>query len=285
MEQRDAAQDSWLERLQRIDRRYIFLLMAVAVIVPIVLGVRLPVGEPTRPVRLVYDKIDSLPAGSVVLMAYDFGPSSAPELVPMAVAILRHCFSRDIDVVAISFYTVGPPLAQGVLDQVAKEFGKKYGENYVNLGYLPGMVPLLIRMSTDIPGTYKQDYTRTRMSELPLMSRVRSYDDIALVVDLASSDTPAIWITVVNARYQQEVAAGVTAVMAVDYYPYIQSRQLVGMLGGLKGAAEYESLVGRPDEATKRMPAQSFAHGLIILLVLLGNTAYVIARIRARRGA
>jgi len=285
LEQRDTAQDGWLERLQRIDRRYIFLLMAAAVTVPIVLRARLPVGEPTRPVKLVYERIDSLPAGSVVMLAFDFGPSSAPELIPMAKALLRHCFSRDIDVVGISFYTVGPPLAQGVLDEVAKEFGKKRGEDYVNLGYLPGMLALLISMSTDIPGTYKQDFTKTRMSELPLMSRVRSYDDIALVVDLASSDTPAIWITVANARYEQQVAAGVTAVMAVDYYPYIQSRQLVGMLGGLKGAAEYESLIEHPEEATRRMPAQSFAHAVIIAFVLLGNTAYVIARIRARRGA
>jgi len=39
------------------------------------------------------------------------------------------------------------------------------------------------------------------------------------------------------------VAVGVTAVMAADLYPYLQSGQLVGMLAGLKGAAEYEKLV------------------------------------------
>jgi hypothetical protein len=39
------------------------------------------------------------------------------------------------------------------------------------------------------------------------------------------------------------VAVGVTAVMAADMYPYLQSGQLIGMLSGLKGAAEYEKLV------------------------------------------
>jgi hypothetical protein len=285
LEQPSPQRSDILERLQRVDRRYIFLLMAAAIIVPTLLRVRLPVGEATRPVRMVYDGIAGLPPGSVVMMAFDFGPASAPELTPMAAAILRHCFARDLKVVALTFYTVGPPMAQSVLDEVAKEFGKTYGEDYVNLGFQPVMLAALISMATDIPGTYPQDYTEHKMSDLPLMDHVRSYDDIALVVDLASSDTPFAWITVVNARYQEQIAAGVTAVMAVDCYPYIQSKQLVGMLGGLKGAAEYEALVEHAGDATRRMPAQSFAHGLIILFVLLGNAGYVIVRARARRRA
>jgi hypothetical protein len=52
-----------------------------------------------------------------------------------------------------------------------------------------------------------------------------------------------MWITYARPKYGLNVAVGVTAVMAADMYPYLQSGQLVGMLSGLKGAAEYEKLV------------------------------------------
>ena len=115
---------------------------------------------------------------------------------------------------------------------------------------------------------------------LPRMST-----DIDLVVDLASGQTPTTWITLVGARYEQEIAAGVTAVMGVEYYPYLQSGQLVGLLGGLKGAADYETLIERVGKGTTRMTAQSFAHALIIVFVLIGNAAYVISRLRRRDNA
>ena len=44
--------------------------------------------------------------------------------------------------------------------------------------------------------------------------------------------------------------AGCTAVSAPEYYPYVQSGQLSGLLGGLAGAAAYPFSIG--DERTLR---------------------------------
>jgi hypothetical protein len=284
LEQRDAAHVSIVERMQRIDRRYIFLLMAAAVIVPTLWGLQLPVGKTSPTVEMLHEKIESLPEGSVVMLAYDFGPSAAPELYPMGTALLRHCFGRNIKVLGVALNFTGAPLCEMAMDETGKELGKTAGEDYVNLGWQPGVLPVLMGMATDIPGTFKEDHSGTKMSDLPLMSRARSYDDVALVVDLASSSSPDTWIALVGARFEQEVAAGVTAVMGADYYPYIQSGQLVGLLGGLKGAAEYETLIEQSGKGTTRMTAQSFAHALIVLFVLMGNAAYAITRARSRRG-
>ena len=78
---------------------------------------------------------------------------------------------------------------------------------------------------------------------------------------------------------------GGTAVVAPELYPYYP-QQLVGLMGGLKGASEYESaLVDRYPayrnatmEATMRMGPQVVTHVLIVLLVLLGNLAYFFGR-------
>ena len=68
------------------------------------------------------------------------------------------------------------------------------------------------------------------------------------------------------------MGAGCTAVSATQYYPDLNSGQINGLIGGLKGAAEYEflrdpNLEGTDNQALAGMTAQSVVHVLIILLV------------------
>jgi hypothetical protein len=85
--------------------------------------------------------------------------------------------------------------------------------------------------------------------------------------------------------YPDEITliAGCTGVQAPLLYPYIPE-QLPGLLGAIKGAAEYEKLVfdryyrdeglevpGRYQEGVRRMGPQLVAHLLMILLIIAGN--------------
>src|SRR5207253_4690838 len=71
-----------------IDRRIIFLLIALATLLPLLHPFGLPI-KVSPEVRGVYDYIESLPEGSVFLLSLDFDPSSKPELEPQAIALLR----------------------------------------------------------------------------------------------------------------------------------------------------------------------------------------------------
>ena len=55
------------------------------------------------------------------------------------------------------------------------------------------------------------------------------------------------------------------------------------MLAGMPGAAEYEKLIGTPGIAIQGMAAQSFAHLVIVLFIVLGNLAYFITERRERK--
>jgi hypothetical protein len=79
----------------------------------------------------------------------------------------------------------------------------------------------------------------------------------------------------VASRYHLPTIAGVTAVSAPEYYPYLQAGQLKGLLGGMAGGAEYETLIRKPALATRGMDAQSLAHVFIALMILLGNLAFL----------
>ncbi len=266
---------SILERISNLDRRIIFLTVAIAVIVPLFLPLRLPI-EVTPPVQQLYDVIDSMPARSVVLISIDYDPSGAPELQPATLSIMRHCFAKDLRVLVLGLWAPGVPLGVSALEEVAVgEFGKEYGVDFVNFGYKPGGAVTLVNLGRDVHDVCRQDHNGTPVDSLSMMDDVRAANDIGLVISMSmgipGSDQ---WIWYYHARYRGNLATAQTAIGAPKYYQYLQSGQLVGLIGGMKGAAEYERLVGRRGLATVGMDSQSISHLLIIGFVLLGNIIY-----------
>jgi hypothetical protein len=71
------------------------------------------------------------------------------------------------------------------------------------------------------------------------------------------------------------IIGGLTAVYTADIQPFYQSGQMKGILGGLKGAAEYETRIGRPGDGMAGMRSQKVAHYMIIAFIVLGNVAYL----------
>ena len=94
----------------------------------------------------------------------------------------------------------------------------------------------------DIYTLFPNDRYGTPLGEGPLMQRVHRYSDMKLVVSFATGIIGEWWANLINAQFGIPVACGCTAVSAPKYYAYLQSGQMIGMLGGLKGASEYERL-------------------------------------------
>ena len=84
------------QKLLRLDRRWIFLIVAIVVAIPIIHPLGLPVYE-TPEVRALYDSIDALPEGAPILISLDYEPGSTPECDPMATALLTHCFRKNLE--------------------------------------------------------------------------------------------------------------------------------------------------------------------------------------------
>ena len=77
---------------------------------------------------------------------------------------------------------------------------------------------------------------------------------------------------------------------AAEYYAFLQTGQFVGMLGGMKGGAEYEEINETRLEVKVRrvasiaMDAQNAVHIFIIVIVIMGNISFfVLKRNKARR--
>jgi hypothetical protein len=271
-----------------IIRRVIYVLVAAAVIVPYLVEVPLPF-RPSPWARKLYDQVDRLEPGSHVMLAFDYAPGSKEELYPMSVALLRHCFEKDLVPIVMTHWVEGVGLCRVLCEEAAAEAGKADGEekvsgrDYVFLGFKPGYQNLVLNMGENLKGAFDKDFYGKPTEEMPALKGVGSLKDVDLVIDVAAGQTVEMWIAYGADRFGFPLGAGCTAVMAPDLYPFLQSKQLVGFLGGLRGAADYEVLLERSGDATRGMQAQSATHLLLIVLLLAANVRFAVARIRGKR--
>ena len=275
--------DFWT-KLSGLDRRWIYLGVAISVIFPILVEIKMPVSV-TPEARQLYDAIDALPDSYTVMLTFYYYASATPETEPASRAALHHLFQKNCKVITLTTIPLGgPAISERVTREMAELYGKVYGVDYVNLGYKANYVAVLSGMGSSIKKIYPADNSGTPLSELPIMDSVENYDDIEFIFVVSDNAIVDYWISIVNAQYNTPVGAAVTAVSAPRYYPMITSGQMTGLLGGMKGAAEYEIMVEQTGSATKGMSAQSLAHFLIIAIVILGNVGYFVSR-RKRPGA
>jgi hypothetical protein len=289
---------SLLDRILRIDRRWIFLLVGLSVLIPILIPLGLPIST-THPTQAAFDFIEGLKPGDVVWLSFDYGPSSAPENDPMADGFMRHCLSKDVKVIVCALYPLGGlGLANSSVARIAAEFpNKKYGVDFVNLGYKDGAEAVMRRLGENIADAFPTDVNGTPVGEFPILQGIGSLRQVKLVFTVATGLIGEYWITLVNAQFGTPVIVGPTAVSAPKYYAFLSSRQLAGMLGGMKGAAEYEQLLigrypplaefyrsTRSFTAVKGMDAQTGIHLVIILFVVIGNLAFFLNRLRRDQG-
>ena len=259
--------------LETLDRRWIFLTVGLLVLLPLLFPLALPLFI-SPPVASFVKAVDSIPDGSKVLMSCDYDPGGIPEMVPMTRTAIRHLMDKKCKVIITVLWNGGPGLVDRVVRQVIEtEYPDRvYGVDYVNLGYKAGDEAVMVLMGQGILNAFPRDYRGDETRNMPIMKGVRDYSSFPMLVSI-SSGYPGTkeWVQQVQARFHIDMVAGVTAVSAPEYYPYLQSKQLLGLLGGMAGAAEYEKARGEKGSATRGMDAQSVAHYFVAFCILLGN--------------
>ena len=265
------------DRLERLDRRIVYALMFVVVLVPLLRPVRLPLGIGS-PARRFHATIEALRPGSIVVMPFDYDPGVMAEVHPMAVAVLRRLLEKRVRVIAVTLQPAGPPLADRAWAEVGPPLGRKYGVDFVNLGYKSGNEALILALGASMKTTFPLDAHGAAVDTLPLMRDIDKLGEASLLIEIAGTVAANIWVQQAQGRFHVPMVAGVVGVLAPEFFPYLQAGQVRGLLGGMAGAAEYEALTGHPGTATRGMDAQSLAHLLIVALIALGNALWFTRR-------
>jgi len=283
--------------LQNLDRRWIYLLMGLSIAIPILIQLQFP-EKPLALSQAVFDEIEKLPPGSPVLMAWDFDPSGEGELKPMATAFVRHCCERRLKMYFVTLWPAGPQMIDDSIREVIQQDFPDlvYGVDYVDLGYKAGYEAVIKVIVTDLRGLYTTDARGTNIDQIPMCRDIDNLQQMKLIINVSAGYAGTKeWVQYAATPYPNiRLVAGNTGVQAALMYPYIPN-QLSGMLGAIKGAAEYEELVvdrydrqrghappPRYQEARRRMGPQLVAHLLMIGLIVCGNILYFAGRNRPR---
>lgn len=272
---------NFFDKMMKIDRRWVYLAIGLAVIIPSIKSFDVPVSVSPE-VKRIYDFVDDMQAGEYLFVCVDYDPSSMAELNPMAVAIVNQAFVKDIKIIFVTLSQFGPGLVEQITSELAANHNKVNGVDYAFLGYRPYPAIVILAMGVDFRVPFPQDYYGTPLDSLPVMDGIKNFDDVKGVIEITSGNTAEFWLIYGNGRYGFPLAIGITGVMSANYYQYLSSGQLFGIIPGVKGAAEYEELVGFPGEGKAQMAYQVIAHGVIIVFIIISNVAYFATR--KRRG-
>jgi len=229
--------------------------------------------------QAVHDAIEALEPGSIFMLSTDWEASTEAESGPQTEAIVRHVLGRDLKLIIVGLWPQGNSATQQIVERIASEMGKTYGVDWVNLGYKPGGEVVLSSLAANLRELYSSDVKGTPLDQLEICRGLTSAKDVDLVCSVSWGDPGHLtWAKMVQTQVGVPVVAAVTAVSLPGCAPYLQSGQLLGVVGGLGGAAQYEKLVGYAGKATAGMGAQSFGHILVLTLVVLGNIGYLATR-------
>ncbi len=280
-----------------IDRRILYLIAMLVMAVPLFVDVPLPVADNPNSdnfFRYIQELEQTDENPNMIFLSANFSPDTRGESLPQARAIIRHLLVSGKKFAIFTFNGTSAPgqeMANRAALQIAEELreqgiDRRYGRDWVNLGFRPASLAILQSLPLDIPGFFKRDSRGTAVTAIPVMQGVRTHKDIGLWIDVCPSAT-YLWImAAVTDKYSKPMLLAPTSVMVPDIYPYVASGQVDGLLRGILGAAEYESLLVKNglatarDTGTRQMTSVAALDGYIILLIIIGNVAYF----RSRRG-
>jgi hypothetical protein len=196
----------------------------------------------------------------------------------MIVAVAKHLASRPYKVMILAAWRPEGALVneQTVVPVFRAEKDRKYGEDWVNLGFLPGGEGAVARLAYDIKGLIKTDYYGNDVSTLPMMKDINKATDVDLVVVGDYADwlyMRQVWVPVFHIPIVSMKTAG-EAAETMGMYP--QSTKAV--IGGVRSGAEYELLIKQPGLSTQGLSSVTLAVVLFVVTVIIGNIIYVWGR-------
>jgi len=267
-----------------VERRMVFLYIGLGVMLPLMMKIAPPLPI-TSDVQKLCDYIEKLEPDSKVLCAFDFDPPSAPELQPMAVAFVKYAFKHNLKMIIMGLWPQGPQQAQlaittALKDSTVASHSHVEGVDWVNLGFQSGNEFVIQSMGSTFKSMFPRDTRLIPYDSIPLMKNVVNFSNVDFVMNFGAGKPGTIeWVQLGVDRFKAKLGAGNTAVQATEVYPYLRSGQLVGLLGGMSGAAEFEKVLNEKGKASTFLLAQMFGHAMVMAFVIIGNVAYfVLAR-------
>jgi hypothetical protein len=179
--------------LRNLDRRLIYLVLFVALSVPLLFKYSVPPARMQSAERLfnVIDGLEIKPP-EIAFVALDLGPSTKAENEPQSEVVVEHLMRKRVPLALFSIYYQAESFLESIPERVARRLMREmpgqvweYGKDWVNLGYRPGAAGLVqgIPKSDNLAELFAEDARGNKLSELPAFREVRTLRQIKILAE------------------------------------------------------------------------------------------------------
>jgi len=265
-------------RMQHVDVRVIYTLIFILISISLLRPFGVPIYI-TDNTRNLYNVIDKLPPGSKVLIGSEMTSGLWAEYGCMSTVLFDHLFRKDIQIFITSFqYSSSLVLTRELVFPKIDNgnfYGKIYGVDWVDLGFIPGAETAMIKFGTNIMTTTSADYLGTPLDQLPVMKGVNKATDFNLVIVMGGSITIQ-YIRQFSGQWGLPVGSATSALNYPKWLPYVSTGQIIGILNGIRGGAEYEVLIGKIGLGfgAQNIDGLSLIYIMLFILIFLANVGY-----------
>jgi hypothetical protein len=183
-------------------------------------------------------------------------------------AVVEHLIKRGTSLALISTNLNGPALGERVMAPLAEKYAYRAGEQYVNLGYLPGGASGVLGFA--VTPDFSTFMNRGDLWGVPFLQSVRKLTDFAVVVVITDdADTARVWVEQagpVLAGNNRALIMVVSAQAEPMVHPYLASNQVKGLIAGEFGAVTYEREVFISDGLGRKY-WDAYLIGLLVALL------------------
>jgi hypothetical protein len=278
---------SIFKTIANIDRRFfyaaVFLITTILLIFP--LGLPLLVSPE---VTQAYDIVESLESGDVVIINFCLSASGYAQLQGACNSMIDHVFRQEGVLVIFTMTADQAPimleeiianngqLMEGYSDYPWYEInGKKYLEDYVNMGYFPGIDKWIAYLSSDFREAIgNSDWYGVAVADWFDANDVTHARDIDLVISFDSDDGASDFMRFFFLEYETPVIQSMIGVMVAGAKVQYNAGNYAAIVPSIRGAAEYQYLANYPGYALTQMDAFSVVQFFLIFLMVLGNIGY-----------
>jgi hypothetical protein len=257
-----------LSKLQNIDRRIIYTVVFLVLLVPMFKPIGLPL-KISQVTQSAYDTVEAMPAGSLVMLTTANAPGTSAELEPQTIALIKHWIKKDFKIIMWPSAAESPRFIDGYA-ALLKANGYVEGTDFLVLPYLAGGETVFGSMAAD----FKSTFNMIAPGQSALWDSITDIGDVDLMADCGGGESQLWAIAHIEAKHGTPTICLITAVILAVRQPFYTSGQFKGIVSGLNGAAEYEVLARVPGKGASGMDAQSMGHLWVIFTILAGNVAY-----------
>jgi len=292
--------------LQSFPRRGLFALLFLAATLPLFTSVTLP-NKPWDDSVDFYKNLMDLKPGDKVLIGSDWTLGTRAESGGEFEALIHILMRKGVK---FALYSTGdvqaPSVAREAIAEIAKDEAQKNNvplykpfQDYVICGFFPNSEGETLAINNNVRGAFggRKDYPADGppqdVLQSPVFQGVNKISDFKYLVLISPSSTEKITIQRVK---NTNLMFMVTGVMFVEDHNYYASGQLKGLIGGVKGVFDLETLMKNggdgvpplpgntdPGRGTKYYPPLHACLALLLLAVIAGNIGMWLSRKGAKK--